>query len=222
MPTYNFFVFITDAQNLYFIKPNGEKRAGPIPAKYYFPRNRVKGRIDSAFTNNLVFNNLREYTIVFAGTNYHLYYRFLFVSGPHSMHDGRGPLRLNLPRHVRKIDAAFTWHKNERVYLFSGSRYWKYDIILKRLDRGYPKQIANGWTGVDKNVNAAFRSETDKRTLLFSGGQVYKMNDRAIHVEYGYPRNIGLDLFYCKNPKGNFASGGSKLKVQRMPDGEEP
>lgn len=219
---FNLFVFVTEDQNLYFIKENGEKRAGPIPARYYFPTNRVQGRIDAAFSHNSIRLDRKSYTVLFCGSNYYIYYRFLFISGPHSIHDGSDPLRLNLPSWVSKIDAAFTWHKNGRIYLFSGSRYWKYDVAKKRLDRGYPKYTRDNWQGVTRPVTSAFRSEKDGRTLLFAGRKVYRVNDRAVHVESGYPRNIGFDLFYCKNQYGASTRGGSAIKVDRLAAGRDP
>ena len=145
----------------------------------------------------MVFDDLREYTIVFSGSSYNLYVGYNFVNGPYSIHDGRGPLKLNLPRSVKKIESAFAWHKEGKVYLFSNWQYWSYDIIMKRLDDGYPKQIGSGWRGVNQNIDAAYRSDTERRTLFFSGTQVYRFNDKT-ELDDGYPRNIGTDLFHCK------------------------
>jgi matrix metalloproteinase-14 (membrane-inserted) len=57
---------------------------------------------------------------------------------------------------VLKLDAAFVWGKNGRIYLFSGERYWKLTSDGLNVEQGYPQSIAKRWRGIPDNIEAAF------------------------------------------------------------------
>ena len=196
LKAYDLHCLLTEDQKLYFVRPSGELRAGPIPMSNYIPKFRVR-KVDAVFTHDLLFDNLRDYTFVFSGSSYSVYERFHYVDGPHSINSGSGPLKLRLPNYVRKIDAALTWHENGKVYLFSGSQYWSYDIINNRLDSGYPRMTRDFWRGFGNRPDAAIRLDRERTTYFFSGYRVYKANDQGV-VASGYPKGMGNDLFKCK------------------------
>jgi hypothetical protein len=54
---------------------------------------------------------------------------------------------LNIPPGAT-ISAATVWPGNEVAYLFSGTQYWRYDIVNDITDKEYPKPIAGNWEGV--------------------------------------------------------------------------
>ncbi|XP_043191576.1 matrix metalloproteinase-24-like [Amphibalanus amphitrite] len=99
-----------------------------------------------------------------------------------------------------KIDAAFTWRKNHKIYFFKGSQYWMFDYELAKAGiRGvrdvYPKSI-DTWGGMPDDIDAV-NTWKDGRTYFFKGDDYYKISDANIQVYPDYPRRTGPDWFGC-------------------------
>jgi hypothetical protein len=47
-----------------------------------------------------------------------------------------------------RLDAAVNWG-NGKVYFFKEDQYVRYDIAADRMDNGYPRSIAQHWSGLD-------------------------------------------------------------------------
>ena len=112
----------------------------------------------------------------FSYCSYYIYQHFSYISGPHSIHSSN-PLNLVFPSWVRRVDAALTWYRNERLYLFYNGYYWRYNNYDKRFDAGYPKQVSRGWRGLPDKIDAAYSSAEHSSTFFISGDLLYKLNN---------------------------------------------
>ena len=111
--------------------------------------------------------------------SYYTFRLFGFKSGPHGFYarSKDNPLNFQFPETVEKVDAAMRWHRNEKVYMFAGDSFWKYDDVLKQFFPGYPKKTKDVWKNVPSKIDAAFSSSEEKRTFFISGDQFYLLND---------------------------------------------
>lgn len=89
---------------------------------------------------------------------------------------------------VPVVDAALRWSGNNRVYIFRGNKYWRYDDSCDCIDSG-PWSVTDYWPGLPSDLDAAL-VWTDGKTYFFKGSQYYKYNDEQDRVEEGYPRSI--------------------------------
>lgn len=87
-----------------------------------------------------------------------------------------------------RIDAAFRW-SNGFVYLFLGSRYYRYNETRHGIDPGYPRPIRDHWNGIPFSIDGVFRY-VNGITYFFKGNQYYRFNDSSLSVDPGYPRPI--------------------------------
>ncbi len=91
------------------------------------------------------------------------------------------------------IDAAVNWG-NGKVYFFHGHQYMRYDVSADKTDDGYPKDIADGWSGLkeagfDKGVRAVV-NWGDGKAYFFRGFRYVRFDIKADKVDDGYPKNI--------------------------------
>ena len=120
--------------------------------------------------------NFQYFNIFLLYFSYYIYQHFSYISGPHSIHKSN-PLNLVFPSWVKRVDAALTWYRNKRLYLFYNGYYWRYNHYFKRFDAGYPKQISRGWRGLPDKIDAAYSLEEHSSTFFISGDLHYKLND---------------------------------------------
>ncbi|MBH8553991.1 hypothetical protein I8751_16760 [Nostocaceae cyanobacterium CENA357] len=72
-----------------------------------------------------------------------------------------------------EFDAALHWD-NEKIYVFKGSEYIRYDAPTAQIDSGYPKPIKDNWAGMDgfdQDIDAAVN--LDKGKVYFFKGSNY-------------------------------------------------
>ena len=122
---------------------------------------------------NLQYFNIFLLFLIFS---YYIYQHFSYVSGPHSIHSSN-PLNLVFPSWVKRVDAALTWYRNKRLYLFYDGYYWRYNHYYKRFDTGYPKEISRGWRGLPNKIDAGYSLKEHSSTFFISGDLHYKLND---------------------------------------------
>ncbi|XP_041657056.1 matrix metalloproteinase-18-like [Cheilinus undulatus] len=82
-----------------------------------------------------------------------------------------------LPISVDKIDAAFYDTKSRKTLFFVGRQYYSYDEAKKRMDRGFPKNVAQTFSHVTGQVTAAFQYRGF--TYIYSGSYMYKYSLRS-------------------------------------------
>ncbi len=90
-----------------------------------------------------------------------------------------------------RIDAAFYWEVTQKVYLFRGTQYVRYDVATNKTDAGYPKNIQAMWGGSQmfSSVDAAFRWSGNK-IYFFKDNQYLRYDMSTNKVDQGYPRTI--------------------------------
>jgi hypothetical protein len=141
-----------------------------------------------------VYVNKDEQIVFFKGSRYYVYDR---VDDARLVEEGSIYDKFKgLSTDVTKIDAAFIWKKNGRMYLFAGDDYYRYDETRQRIDYGYPRKIRDAWKGVPDNVDAVFIWSNDV-TYFFKDTQFYRMDDRTITVQSGYPRDTAISWSKC-------------------------
>ncbi len=95
----------------------------------------------------------------------------------------------NLP--TDSIDAAINWG-NGKVYFFKEDSYYRYDIATNQCDEGFPKKIAESWSGLwSANIWACVRK--DDKAYFFGGEEYMRYDCTADAVDAEYPKNIAAN-----------------------------
>ncbi|XP_028977084.2 collagenase 3-like [Esox lucius] len=84
---------------------------------------------------------------------------------------------LGLPNTVKKVDAALYDEDSGKTLFFVGEYYYSYDEEKKKMDRGFPKRVDEGFPGMTSKVTAAL--QVQGYTYLFSGPNVFEYNIRT-------------------------------------------
>ena len=83
------------------------------------------------------------------------------------------------------MDAAFVWGRNDKIYFFKGSDYYKFDPKKNPpVDSSYPRPVSN-WQGVPNNIDAA---------LQYSNGSTYFFKQDNY---YRYLIDINTLKYFC-------------------------
>lgn len=85
--------------------------------------------------------------------------------------------------------------RNNKLYLFSGAYYYRWDIQSDRLDRNYPKRIRDGWPGIPDNLDmAVYAGQSAKsrnnKLYFFKGDQYWRWDIKKDRLDSGYPRSV--------------------------------
>ncbi|HAS46103.1 MAG TPA: hypothetical protein DCS93_36820 [Microscillaceae bacterium] len=126
--------------------------------------------------------------------------RFYLFSGSQYSIWNQSTQRMSAPKPIRsnwrgvtfnKIDAAFYWQSNNKVYLFSGNQYVRYDVKSNKVDAGYPKPIQRLWGGsrMFTSVDAALAYPNGK-VYFFKGNQYVRYDFAKNRIDAGYPKAI--------------------------------
>ncbi|KAL1782057.1 matrix metalloproteinase-20 [Sigmodon hispidus] len=103
-----------------------------------------------------------------------------FFKGPHYWitrgFQMQGPPRIiydfGFPRHVQRIDAAVYLKKPQKTLFFVGDEYYSYDERKKKMEKDYPKNTEEEFSGVSGHVDAAV--EINGYIYFFSGPKTFK------------------------------------------------
>ncbi|XP_071453471.1 matrix metalloproteinase-17-like [Hetaerina americana] len=160
----------------------------PVPIRQLFshlPGN-VK-RIDAAY------QRLNDSAIViFSGKN------FWISSGDGLIQNSPRPLTdYGLPSTLEKVNAAMVWGKNDKIFIFSSDRYWRFNESTSLMDEGYPQPLGR-WRGVPENLDAVL-TWTDGASYFFSGSQFWRFDNTLIKIEEGFPLATSKVWFDCPN-----------------------
>jgi len=86
-----------------------------------------------------------------------------------------------------RIDALLSW-RADKVYAFSGTNYYRYDLKTNAMDPGYPRPIAGNWQGLPfQTIDAAVNWQNGK-AYLFSGGYYVRYDIATDRIDPGYPK----------------------------------
>lgn len=82
------------------------------------------------------------------------------------------------------------WSNPNKLYMFKGSEYIRYDIITDKADDGYPKPISLNWRGLwSSNIDAAVYSKNEK-VYFFKGNQYIRYDLKKDRADEEYPKLI--------------------------------
>lgn len=75
-----------------------------------------------------------------------------------------------------QVDAATEWPEKNKVYIFSGNTYVRYDLATDQTDEGYPTFIKDYWPGIKytPEVNAVMKWDAYNAVYFFMGGNYDK------------------------------------------------
>jgi len=211
VPRYRGIAIATDKHNLYLVNNKGRVIHHKVKLQPYLTRSgfaEPEGPLDAAVTTTLGTESEDKYQIFFKGDRYTLYKGFMRKhSGPHSIHDASGPLKVAFPRDVTNINAAMNLQsKDGKVYFFFRQNnigmYYRYDAKTQTFDDEYPREVSRGFHGVPKSgPDAAVSSKRRGRTYFITDDKLYRMDDRYAKALSGYPRELGSELIRCVQPE---------------------
>ncbi|WP_299609289.1 hemopexin repeat-containing protein [uncultured Tateyamaria sp.] len=103
------------------------------------------------------------------------------------LHVGWGPFEEN-------IDAAVFRGDTGQTYFFGGAHYIRYSDIKDGRDTGYPRYIANGFSGLPLSfklgIDAALWREDNEALYFFKGDEYVRFDKGSNTMKTGYPKKI--------------------------------
>ncbi|KAG8227946.1 hypothetical protein J437_LFUL008390 [Ladona fulva] len=156
----------------------------PIQQLFQFLPEKVK-RVDA------IYQRLNDSAIViFAGN------QFWVSDGDRLIQNSPLPLSAyGLPSSLQKIDAAMVWGKNDKIFIFSDDRYWRFNESTSMMDEGYPQPMGR-WRGVPENLDAAL-TWTDGATYFFRESSFWRFDNTIIKTEEGFPLSTSSIWLGC-------------------------
>ncbi|XP_023793492.1 stromelysin-3 [Cyanistes caeruleus] len=131
----------------------------------------------------------------FQDSQYWIYDGERRVSGPTPV------VELGLP--ASPVQAALVWGaEKNKIYIFSGGSYWRFNPHRRQVDNIYPRAMAD-WRGVPPEIDAAFQDELGFAYFL-RGRDYWKFDPVQVKVLEGYPRQISQDFFSCTPSSNSF------------------
>ncbi|KAK7120802.1 hypothetical protein R3I94_020704 [Phoxinus phoxinus] len=82
-----------------------------------------------------------------------------------------------MPPSVTKVSAAVHDKISGKTLLFFDIYYYSYNEMMKKMDKGNPKRLADGFPAVTGEVTAAHL--IDDKMYLFSGTKVYEFSNSS-------------------------------------------
>ncbi|MDQ1351161.1 MAG: hypothetical protein QG657_1463 [Acidobacteriota bacterium] len=83
-----------------------------------------------------------------------------------------------------------------KAYFFKGSQYFRFDMLQKRVEPGYPKIIAGRWDGWPMDFNRGIDAAVSGagpfkgKAYFFKGDQYIRYDWETDRIDPGYPKNI--------------------------------
>lgn len=200
------FAFATSNHKLYITSDEGRITHSNVALGPYLKNGftEPKDPLSAAVTSQLGTESDTRYQIFFKGDSYTLYKGFMRKhSGPHSIHDQTGPLKVAFPPDVKYISAAMNLQiKEGKLYFFFRQhgigKYYRYDTKAQTFDSRAPKLVTLGFSGIPKSgPDAAISSKRTGRTYFIADDDIYQMNDKYAQVLNGYPRKLGREILRC-------------------------
>ncbi|KAJ8252540.1 hypothetical protein COCON_G00218520 [Conger conger] len=159
------------------------KPTGPMLVATYWRE--LPGKVDAAYESPL-----EEKTVFFAGKEMWIYSASTLESGYPQRISSMG-----LPDDLDHIDAALSFSKSQKTYLFSGDNFWRYNEVKRKMDPGYPKLIADAWNGVPDDLDASFSVNGDGYSYFFKGDHYLKLDDNTLKfIKFG---SVKADWLGC-------------------------
>ena len=85
--------------------------------------------------------------------------------------------------------------RNNKLYFFKDSRYWRWNVQADSLDPGYPKRISQGWPGLPNDIDAAVyagdsNSTRNNKLYFFKNNLYWRWDIESDRIDQGYPKTI--------------------------------
>lgn len=125
-----------------------------LPLRHSFPWELCQGTSSSCTVHCQmirVFDPLFPFAVSSIDSQYWIYDGERRVSGPTPI------VELGLP--ASPVQAALVWGaEKNKIYIFSGGNYWRFNPQRRQVDNIYPRAMAD-WRGVPAEIDAAFQDE---------------------------------------------------------------
>uniref|UniRef100_A0A4X1TRI8 Matrix metallopeptidase 20 n=1 Tax=Sus scrofa TaxID=9823 RepID=A0A4X1TRI8_PIG len=105
-------------------------------------------------------------SFLFPGPHYWITRGFQMQGPPRTIYD------FGFPRYVQRIDAAVHLKDTQKTLFFVGDEYYSYDERKRKMDKDYPKNTEEEFSGVNGQIDAAV--ELNGYIYFFSGPKAYK------------------------------------------------
>uniref|UniRef100_A0A8C0CP54 Matrix metallopeptidase 20 n=1 Tax=Balaenoptera musculus TaxID=9771 RepID=A0A8C0CP54_BALMU len=102
----------------------------------------------------------------FKGPHYWITRGFQMQDTPQTIYD------FGFPRYVQRIDAAVYVKDAQKTLFFVGDEYYSYDERKRKMEKDYPKNTEEEFSGVNGQIDAAV--ELNGYIYFFSGPKAYK------------------------------------------------
>ncbi|XP_059227068.1 matrix metalloproteinase-20 isoform X1 [Mustela nigripes] len=102
----------------------------------------------------------------FKGPHYWITRGFQMQGPPRTIYD------FGFPRYVQRIDAAVYLKDVQKTLFFVGDEYYSYDERKRKMEKDYPKNTEEEFSGVNGQIDAAV--ELNGYIYFFSGPKAYK------------------------------------------------
>uniref|UniRef100_A0AAY4F093 72 kDa type IV collagenase n=1 Tax=Denticeps clupeoides TaxID=299321 RepID=A0AAY4F093_9TELE len=146
------------------------KPSGPLLVATFWSD--IPDKIDAAYENPL-----EEKTVFFAGDEMYIYSASTLERGyPKKISS------IGLPSDLHRVDAAFSFGKSKKTYIFAGNKFWRFNEAKKKMDPGFPKLIADAWNGVPDNIDAAFSLNQNGFSYFFKDSYYLKLDDSSLKI----------------------------------------
>lgn len=137
-----------------------------------------------------VFENAEGQFLFFIGNQLYIFESTKLVSKLRLYH-------LGMDWNVKKIDAIFRWPYNQKIYIFSGDNYYRYDEKINRVERDYPQLIEGTFRDV-YDIDTAFTS--DKQLYFFKNEYFYEFDDNSMRMKRMKPQKSSIRFMRCIEP----------------------
>ena len=95
-------------------------------------------------------------------------------------------------------------YKDNNIYFFRDTLFWKYDNKKEKMASGYPKNINEKWGKLPDTLDAAIYPY-DNETYFFKGQLFWKYDSRKVNYKWlslfikshwkGVPNNLDADIY---------------------------
>lgn len=91
--------------------------------------------------------------------------------------------------------------QNTKLYIFSHSNFYRYDLFAGQMDPGYPRPIAGNWKGMTFSSVEAAVNWGNGKVYFFKRGEYIKYDVKADCADAGYPKPIAANWPGMSFPK---------------------
>lgn len=118
---------------------------------------------------------LSSFSVSSIDSQYWIYDGERRVSGPTPI------VELGLP--ASPVQAALVWGaEKNKIYIFSGGNYWRFNPHRRQVDNIYPRAMAD-WRGVPQEIDAAFQDEFGQCSRIMACSGVGALADTTAQLE---------------------------------------